>query len=272
MRDWHLSAGEITERNALATVGRGAANTKGSYTQVVAATAFAYDALCVQLFEDGNSGGGDTFLADIAIGAAASEVVIVPNLLLDSARLVGGVGAGITIPVSIPAGSRVAVRCQEPGGAGTRNLMMQVTGLAGGWNSSRPSCGTIVDYGTVTASTNGTLVDQGGTINTFGAWTQITASTSRDHFWLGFLSGFDKQTTTPANSYKAELEIGIGAAASEVTIHKVGLTILNQMPGANPNGFGFFAQIPSGTRIAARLKTGGNASADRHFTLTAYGG
>lgn len=270
MRDWHLPEGAITERNSLAICSRGTANAKGSYVQVVASTAFAYDALLVQIFQDSASGGAQCFLLDISIGGAGSEVVVVPNLLLDSMRNTGTADVSLYIPLQIPAGSRIAARCQEAGGAGTRNACVQVTGVAGGWNNIRPCAGSVIAYGVDTGTTNGTLVDQGASANTFGSWAQLTSGTSQDHRWLGLCLGFDKQTVAPSQA-NGELEIGIGSAGSEVAIAKHSFAVQSFATAVRPSCLGIFVQIPTGTRLAARFKSTAAAAADRHLTAALYG-
>jgi hypothetical protein len=92
----------------------GAANTKGSYSEIIASTTRDY----VGLFLGMGPKDGATTLAslitfvDIAIGAAGSEIIILPNIWLARVSQVGIYsGAGIHFyPVSIPAGTRLALR------------------------------------------------------------------------------------------------------------------------------------------------------------------
>lgn len=88
-------------------------NTKGAYAQIVAST----DMPCSWLFLDFGSFGGATtdlsWLADLAVGAAAAEVVVIPNLSFSCETAVDGAGAWwYAFPFSIPAGTRVSCRAQ----------------------------------------------------------------------------------------------------------------------------------------------------------------
>lgn len=92
----------------------GVANTKGAYVQLTAATAVDYMGFFLAFDnQNGTAGAVNTKLVDLAIGAAASEVVILPNLLMaldntfaDTPGLVG------PIWMPIPAGTRIAARGQ----------------------------------------------------------------------------------------------------------------------------------------------------------------
>lgn len=93
-------------------------NTKGSYSQIIASTSNRYQAimLCISSDNQRAQNGSERFAIDIAVGAAASEKVIVNNLLCT-----WSFSNGATIlpwcfgpfPCDIPAGSRLAVRAQN---------------------------------------------------------------------------------------------------------------------------------------------------------------
>jgi hypothetical protein len=93
----------------------GVANTKGEYSEITAATTSPIDWLVVAI---GNA--NDTaritnqMLLDIAIGAAASEQIIVPDLDV----VVASAGDNIfplfsNMPMSMPTGVRIAARLQS---------------------------------------------------------------------------------------------------------------------------------------------------------------
>lgn len=97
----------------------GTANTKGAYSQIVSST-FADIGGIFVVFDSQNTGSGSSnvfySLIDIAVGGSGSEVVIVPNILLSlflggSAAILGGYLP--YMPIQIPSGSRLSVRCQS---------------------------------------------------------------------------------------------------------------------------------------------------------------
>lgn len=90
-------------------------NTKGSWAQLIASTARDYRAILPCVIPRGTSGTVVHHLADIGIGAAASEAVLLPDLW--AVQAIGGAASAVggfrpLIPCEIPAGSRVAARSQ----------------------------------------------------------------------------------------------------------------------------------------------------------------
>jgi hypothetical protein len=90
----------------------GSANTKGSYAQITASTSAVIQPMCLMLGQQANTAPTGTFwLVDLATGAAASEVVLIP----DSGAAIGG-SAGEMEPrwrmflTYIPASTRIAAR------------------------------------------------------------------------------------------------------------------------------------------------------------------
>jgi len=94
----------------------GSANTKGSYTQIVASTTRAHKGLMMAVNIDKNTATTSAdWLYDIAVGGAGSEQIIVPDFWVNQA--VSGTNAQTPAqsPVfwlTIPASSRLAVRSQ----------------------------------------------------------------------------------------------------------------------------------------------------------------
>ncbi len=263
MADWGLSSCERQEF-CTGNATRGTANGKGSYSQLLAATAFAYDAIELQMVGDG--GGGQCYLVDIAIGAAGSEVVVVPNILLDTARGLFQNCISISLPVAIPAGSRLSARCQEPGGAGTRTVDIGIAGRAGGHNYAQPAVGTLTTYGSNTATSNGVLVDPGAVANTYGAWTEITSGTAKDHQGLMAILGTNQSASAIIDS-TYYFRIGIGASGSELVIAEWMSACCSGDTRLQANSFEVLAQIPAGTRLAMASKcTGSAATTARNIT------
>ena len=104
------------------------ANAKGAWTELAASTAFRWGALHMLTRHDPavTKTFGQQWVLDVGVGAAGSEVVVVPNLCVSGAtyHITGGypIWHG-PIPVDIPAGSRVAVRAQtSTATAGQRDL------------------------------------------------------------------------------------------------------------------------------------------------------
>lgn len=266
MSDWALSACERQEFS-IALVGRGAANTKGAYVQLIAATSFRYEAVTIQLHADG--GGGQCYLVDISIGAAAAEQVIIPDILLDSTRGILQNSLNITIPIAVPEGVRLSARVQEVGGAGTRQVRVTVIGRAGGSNYPVAQSGSVVNYGVNVATSNGVLVDMGTVAATYGASFELIGSTIRDHNGLIVIMGTNQQASALADVYY-NFQIGIGPSL-ETIIAEWTSSLSGGVNRLQVNSMDICAAIPSGTRISMRSKCSGASAATRHTTAIILG-
>jgi len=112
--------------------------------------------------------------------------------------------------------------------------------------------GIIVQDGATGTPNNVILVD--GNANTFGAWVELDASASAN----GWLCIICASAITEVNN-KVCLEIGTGAAASEVTKARFSFNITKaNWPLTLPK----VIRVASGTRIAARCSssTGGSSN------------
>lgn len=186
-------------------------------------------------------------LVDIGIGGAGSEVVVVPYLNL-------GVIAVNTkhffdIPIDVPGGSRIAVRCQSNQTASARTF---VAALANVDDYASPSA--LVDIGTVSASSLGTAVAGGNASK--GSWVELTSSTSVPARGVIIGAGINGSTAfTPTGN--ALIDIGVGSAGSEtVLIADVPLQG-NASEGIEwylRTGGVYAAAIPQGSRVAARIQ------------------
>ena len=83
--------------NQQKAVTSGALHTKGSWVELEAATEREVNGFFVFLFGMGLSGSARRGLLDIGVGAAASEEVLVPDLLFSSSPGFGELGCGCCI-------------------------------------------------------------------------------------------------------------------------------------------------------------------------------
>ena len=262
---WETS-GAATAASDGATVTAGALNTKGSWAELAAATALAGDLLIVQ---PGACSAAADYLVDIGIGAAGSEQTIVSNLLICAGKGPGAwFGCPIVLPISIPAGTRLAARAQATTASATLTLIAHA--LARGWLDGAP-LSRVATYGAATADSGGTSIDPGGSANTKGAWTQLASATSADHRALLLALGNQANTVRTAGSWL--VDIGIGAAGSEQTIVSnlfirgdssndcVSTAMTLPLPIA----------IPAGTRLAVRAQSDITNATDRLFDAVLYG-
>jgi len=95
------------------------ANTKGSYTQLVAATSADYDGFYLSFNNVKASVTNAYYLLDVAVGALGSESVIVPNIVLTPGGMITSPGSTGPFWINIPAGSRIAARAQASSASAT---------------------------------------------------------------------------------------------------------------------------------------------------------
>jgi hypothetical protein len=249
------SAGVVLTANS-------SANTKGSYTQIIASTATDCTTLVVWL--DGTNSTGTHMSCDIAVGASGSEFILIHDLMLQP---VGPYGSPQVIPLRIPAGNRVAARIQSTTGSDTVAFMCWI--FDGEFISGEGF--SIVDtYGFSSSTTKGTVIDPGGTGNTKGSWTQVVAATTADIAGI-FLAMDVGSGGSTSNS--VAFDVGIGASGSEtVIISNVGMRKGSSGTAMFPDFFPLIPiSIPNGTRLAARAQSSITTSPARTFGLTIYG-
>ena len=238
------------------------ANTKGAWVQLTAAT--ADEATWIEVTLAPNSSGG-RYMVDIGLGAAAAEVVLLPNLMFDSS-LAANSAAVYRFPVNIPAGTRIAARAQ---GATTSTTIGVSITLGSGDAGTLAAPGSVQAYGVSTADSGGTQVDPGGVANTDSAWVELTASTSAAAQWLVIAFGHNDSAIT--TSARWLVDIATGAAASEVAL----ISDLFVQGGSgeespNPRTSAFALTIPAGTRIAVRARSSSIAATDRLLDVAVY--
>lgn len=242
----------------------GAVNTKGSYVQFVASTGFASNFL--DLMIGATTLTNCNILIDIATGAAASETVIIPNILAEgigtSSLRAGGLYEFV---LAIASSTRVACRCQASSGAITVADVTLTLTSAG----TTTGAAAYVAYGVSTATSAGTTIDPGATPNTKGSYVEITASTSAISQVL-MLSNSSRSNTAPTSG-RWSVDIATGAAASEVVL----VPDLRQLIGGGgvppgqlyPRSYTVPTYIAASTRIAVRASSDITDATDRLFAV-----
>lgn len=237
-------------------------NTKGSFTQLIASTGF--DAIGLVIFLRRNSLNGDA-LIDIAIGGSGSEQVIIPDMGFASQSL--RYGAMFYIPVKVPAGSRISARCQATTGSAT--VMVEVITVGGGL-IQQSGFSRATNYGANTADSGGVSIDPGGTINTKGAYSEITSATTAPINWLVvFITNQNNATTTLA-AWLFDIAIG-GSGSEQVIVENLPFVNDSNLDVFMPLVYAFPVSIPVGSRIAVRAQCSINDATDRLFDINMIG-
>lgn len=224
----------------------GASNTKGAWVEVVASTGFNATLIDLIILGTGTSGSSRHMLFDIGIGGSGSEVVLVPNILVGTANSM----RRYTLPLWVPAGTRVAVRYQCTDAAWINNVSVVLHNT--GHLQSETGASALA-YGANPAGSTGTALAIPGAINTMGAWTQITASTSASLRSI-LVTATGPTSATWSSAPNALVDVGYGGSGSEQIL-------LNGLPLSwattemtNNTSVTIPVNLPAGTRLAARYQ------------------
>lgn len=248
----------LSSSNLLSATATGSAtpNTKGPYTEVIAATTKEIFGLVIasHAVNTALSTTDTSALVDVAIGAAGSEVIVIPNLAMGWRTSTYQTGR-YRFPIYIPVGSRIAIRCQ--GAQASKQVGVRFIPLGRAPGSVRPA-DSIVSMGwsgTIDAVTGskGVNLTPAGSTNTKGAWTTLVAATPEPFRGLavGIQGGADNTQS------KAEMlfDLGVGSAGGEVVrvpnmfIQTDNTELINVYdPGA------WATPVPADARIAMRYQ------------------
>lgn len=222
----------------------GSTNTKGSYTQLIAATAADAYGIVVTM---GGVSSANPYLVDIAVGAAASEVVIIPNLQWQQSN--GNLYASYFFPIFIPSGSRIAARSQ--GGTASATIVVSTTLIEGRSQLVNREISTATAMGIVSSgASNGTAVTASGSTNTKGSYAEIVSSTAADFRY--FVVSIERGSLSSVASFLVDIATGAGGSETVLipNMHYVADGSSNNM--TMPVPMPLF--LPAGTRIAARCQ------------------
>lgn len=233
----------------------GTANTKGSWTTIVASTAFDYDLVNVVGWAANSGNVANQYAFDIGVGAAASEVVVIPNLMvyeLAGGPYIGAKSFDAQVPVSIPAGSRIAARCQST--TASKAMRVWVDGLRmggvlpGGLTPLQSQ--EWITYGVSTVSTAGTYVacSASGTPFTWGSWTQIGTTTKAHQYIMPVVNAYwTDYYTYPRAFVMYHVQFGLGASGNPTLLEVGAENVLGSISGTV-----YPTRINSGVGIYAR--------------------
>lgn len=234
-----------------------AAGTKGSVATLISDLAFDAYWIDIMACDYGLSATATQGMLDIMIGDVTSQnQVLIPNLLMgycagpNLAAIPAGVGKRWSFPLYIPAGAYIGA---QAAGARTSTVVRVAVYLYGGAGIPPWRVGTrVISYPTAPSVPLGQAITPGAS-GAEGAWTQIVASTSVDHFAV--VPSFQPEADTTITQKACTLDVGIGAAAAEELLSdQAEWYVLGTGEGmTNFPGFPIFADIPASTRLSARV-------------------
>ena len=249
---------------AMGTAVTPAVGSKGAWAQVFASLAEDTFGLMICINSNTASAASRNSVVDIGIGAAASEIVLIPDLIAGNAASYQSPGGGIWyyFPVAIPAGTRIAARAQ-----GTVTTAFRVLVQAMQWPlqpamikkaSFVEAIGMTVPQGTaVTAGTTGE-----------GAWTLLGTTTNRCWFWQIGAQVSSADTTHNNVTYHLDLAEGDGTDFNTLILSQPLNTTSSEVAALAPYTVACEVPVPAGRSIYARAQCSGTV--DPLF-ITAYG-
>jgi hypothetical protein len=238
--------------------------TKGAVTELIAATARDAYWLTIIASDYGLSAAASEGCLDIRIGAGSGQMLI-PDLLMGYCggdQATAGTGPKRwDFPLFIPGGSRLTAQA-----AGARlSVDVQVRAYV---RYGPPA----FEYGHQ-VTTYGVTVPDGfpvtpGSSGAEGAWTQIVASTTKDH--IAVVPSFQLSGDTALQSRNYQMDVGMGAAQDALDSYEFS-TDFNDHLGGPWNSWPTFQNIPSGTSLHARLSASGSLDTGAQVALHCVG-
>jgi hypothetical protein len=185
------------------------AHTKGGWSQLVANTGARSLGILIALDNTAVANTATSMLLDIGIGGAGSEQVLIPDLAAGYVlgEAVSNTFCAYFFPLFIPAGSRLAARCQAQIASDTVacriHLFQRPTGA--GWVGTR-----VTAYGVDAANSRGTVVSAGN--NSYGTAGQLAASTDNPIRMMQI--GIQAAGRTALTDARLLADVRLGAATS----------------------------------------------------------
>jgi hypothetical protein len=246
----------------------GTPHTKGSWVELTASTSQDAYFIEVNLFNTFSATTNTGVLVDLGVGGSGSEVVLVENMLAGW----HGTGAVTQFPIYIPAGVRLAARCQAVIASDTVDVGVRLSSSVRSFNRDQWQGGNVVTYGADAGNSRGTLVSAPASAHTKGSWTEIVASTTEPHSALAI--SVQGHSDTALSNATGLLDVGFGAGGSEqIVIADIMVkTISSEAVWADDTIVGLLAigrTIPVGARLAARLQW--SSGSNDHISLCIHG-
>lgn len=231
----------------------GVANTKTGWTQLIAST--KYETSMLGLIFRPTSSLGD-MLFDIGIGAAASEVVVIPNIYVSGAGVLSN--QNIWLPISIPSGKRIAARMQGVDTVVFANVTCYAmsASMFGEFGFQH-----VDSLGSTTIDSGGTAIDAGAVANTKGAYTTIVNPTTDAYRGFYVLTG-NNSTDRLTGQFMVDIAVG-GIGSEQIIVPDLQISASGSNYVLPPSSGPFFFNIPSGVRLAARCQCSVTTAADR---------
>lgn len=220
--------------DGVATVTAGSGNTKGAWAEAVTSTSGDTSIVWLRPDVGATNGTNSACLLDIGVGPSGSETVVAQNLGIGHRSLLND---WIAVPLSIPAGSRIAFRQQSV--TASRSITIK-------WSATQgmESASTVDTFGADTSGSRGTNAATSATFY------ELVAATPRAYRGILVLP---TGVGTVWASASIGMSIGVGSAGAESVIASIDVNMntgeawtAEDMPLANFSA----VDIPAGSRLS----------------------
>lgn len=241
-----------------------AVGSKGSWVQVIASLSEAAYGLLICINNNNVSAGSRNSVVDIGIGAAASEIVLIPDLIAGNAvnYNVNGGGLWYYFPVLLPAGTRIAARAQ---GTVATAFSVFVQAMQRPANPSMLKVAGFVEA--IGASGDSGVTVTPGTTGE-GAWTLLGATVRECWYWQIGAQVQSTDTTHNANAIHMDLAEGDGTDFNILMDSVLMNTNTTEGGVILPFALNCEKRVPAGRNIYARAQASGAVDA---LEIVAYG-
>lgn len=232
----------------------GSTDTKGSYKELTSGTTEGgFLTLCLN-----TAYRTCAYLVDVAIGASGSEQIILSNLYAVNHGNYDFTSHSFYTGLYIPAGSRLALRCQ----CSLASKWLDACAVINGFGFSPEGYQKAETLGADTSNSNGTVVDPGATKDTKGSWVQFSSGTTIAAKHLIFMPGANDNWARRYVAFK--VDIGLTASPGDAIIVPDLALYQNSytMPGPP---YAFPLDIPIGSEVHVRAEANNTDAADRKF-------
>lgn len=234
----------------------GTAHTKGSWVEIVAST--SVDVVCLAMNTTASIAGNgldSRCLIDIGIGAAGSEVVVIPDILVGHKS---SSTSGWLFPIFIPAGTRVAFRSQHAQASTTNSFRFRFGKALPQGVQPAPYC---VNMGSNTATSSGVVSTWGGSTHTKGSWTEITAAVPERLSGIQVCVDYDGATTGGSGSALVDLAVGPAGSETVIASNMFYVTTTSEAIDHFGGGLAYLPlEIAAGARLAVRHQASASAT------------
>jgi hypothetical protein len=237
----------INTQGGTTVTANSAAHTKGSWTQVIAATSADASLLTVLVGSVQITATNTATLLDLAMGASGSEVAFASNIAVGGASGAAGgsrAAAYFQIPLKIPSGTRLSARIQSVVTGGKTASVALYVQNAGDYSTAPTSVDVI---GADTTTSQGTSFSGAS-----GTWVEATASTSQAYRAVVPVASLHEANVVA--SFLPTFTVGVGASGSEQEFGDVRYEFdtVERASLREPYNTLFGRNIPAGSRLAVK--------------------